>query len=85
MKKDGGKPAKEGELLTMDWIILMTKSDVSKGEGGERVLQLLLDVGTDFLTADPSVKRNGDAAYGPSWHMAIDARSSSAEWMLPKS
>ena len=61
MKRDGSKPTKEGELLTMDWIIL--KNDVSKGEGGETVLQTLLDVGTDWLTAHPSVKRNAEAAY----------------------
>ena len=61
LKRHGGKPTKEGELLTMDWIIL--KNEVSKGEGGETVLQNLLDVGTDFLTVNPSVKRNAEAAY----------------------
>ena len=30
LKRAGNKPTKEGELLTMDWIIL--KNDVSKGE-----------------------------------------------------
>ena len=61
MKRNGTKPTKEGELLTMDFIIL--KSDVSKGVDGETVLLLLLDVGTDRLTAYPSVKRNTDAVY----------------------
>ena len=60
MKRDGSKPTKEGELLTMDWIIL--KNDVSKGEGGDTVLQTLLDVGTDWLTVHPSVKRDAEAA-----------------------
>ena len=45
----------------MDWIIL--KNEVSKGEGGETVLQNLLDVGTGFLTVHPSVKSNAEAAY----------------------
>ena len=45
----------------MDSIIL--KNDASRGEGGEKVLQNLLDVGTDWLTVNPSVKRNADAAY----------------------
>ena len=61
MKRDGTRPTKEGELLTMDWIIL--KSDESKGIDGESVLLLLLDVGTDFLTAHPSVRRDTAAAY----------------------
>ena len=61
MKRNGDKPTKEGELLTMDWIIV--KNDVSRGEGGETVLQTLLDVGTDFLTVNPSVKRDADSAY----------------------
>ena len=46
LKRHGGKPTKEGELLTMDWIIL--HNEVSRGEGGETVLQTLLDVGTDI-------------------------------------
>ena len=61
MKRDGSKPTKEGELLTMAWIIF--KCDVSKGEGGETVLMNLLDVGTDWLTVYPSVKRDAEAAY----------------------
>ena len=61
MKGDGSKPAKEGDLLTMDWIIL--KNDASRGEGGETVLQTLLDVGAGWLTVHPSVKRNAEAAY----------------------
>ena len=61
MTRDGGKPTKEGELLTMDWIIL--KSDVSNGEGGETVLQNLFGVGTDRLTVNQSVKRNAGVAY----------------------
>ena len=56
LKRSGGKPTKEGELLTMDYIIL--KSQKSRGIRGETVLLLLLDVGTDFLTAHPSVKRD---------------------------
>ena len=47
--------------MTLDWLIL--KSEVSKGGGGETVLLLILDVGTDFLTAFPSTKRNALAAY----------------------
>ena len=61
MKKNGDKPTKEGELMTMDWMIL--KSDEQKGVDGETVLQVLLDVGTGFLVANPSVKRNAEAAY----------------------
>ena len=61
LKRNGGKPSKEGELLTMDWIIL--KSEKSRGADGETVLHLLLDVGTDFLLANPSVKRSAEAAY----------------------
>ena len=47
--------------MTKDWLIL--KGDVSKGEGGETVLLVILDVGTDHMTAHPSVKRNALAAY----------------------
>ena len=43
MKKNGDVLTEEGDVLTMDWIIL--KNEVSKGADGETVLQLLLDVG----------------------------------------
>ena len=60
MKRNGDKPTKAGDLLTMDWVIL--RNEVSRGSGGETVMLTLLDVGVDFLTVHPSVKRDDDAA-----------------------
>ena len=41
LKRSGGKPTGEGDLMTMNWIILKG----SKGVDGECVLLLILDVG----------------------------------------
>ena len=49
MARNGTKPSKEGDLMTMDVIIL--KSDVSRGGGGETALFLVCDVATSFITA----------------------------------
>ena len=61
MKRNGFKPTREGDVMTMDWIIL--KNETSRGLSQETVLLLVLDVAQDWLTAHSSSRRSGNAAY----------------------
>jgi len=61
MKRNGAKPTKDGELMTCDYIIL--KNAISEGSKGERVLLNCLDVGTDWLTPVPDIRRTGRACF----------------------